>query len=347
MSGSLNLYRSTPRQIRGHITECLFAGLVPFIRSSPGMGKSSIVRAINDDLNLKLIDHRLSTSEPTDMSGLPQFVDGKARFAPFDELFPIESSELPKGKDGWTIFFDEFNSAPKAVQAACYKTILDRMTGQHKLHENVVMICAGNLDTDRAITNPIGTAMQSRVVTLVMELSFQEWLEDVALKEGYDARIIAFLSMFESHLMDFRPDHKEHTFCCPRTWEFMNRLIKDKPVVDEKTALYAGTITSGVATEFVQFTKVFQNLVTVREILADPNGCVVPFENATRWATICHMLEKIDEKNFDGMATYASRFDLSFKILFFRSVLVRQPALKRHPAFAKAQLELSRYLNGV
>lgn len=344
-STSNNLYRASPRKIREYVLDCLFAGLVPLILSSPGMGKSSIVRSIANYLNLKLIDHRLSTSEPTDLSGLPQFVDGLARFAPFAELFPIEGTPLPEGKEGWLIFLDELNSAPRGVIAAAYKLILDQMVGQQRLHEKVVIVAAGNLATDKAIVNPIGTAMQSRVITLEMEISFEDWLQDVALPEKYDSRLIAYLSQYPSRLMDFRPDHSEKTFCCPRTWEFMNKLIKGKPVTEDKAPLYAGTITSGVAVDFIEFTQVFQNLVTIKMIQNDPSGCPLPTDNSTRWATIAHMMEKVDAKNFTDLCTYADRFGLDFRILFYRSVQAQHPELRQHPAFGKAMVGLTRYLN--
>ena len=244
------------------------------------------------------------------------------------------------------LFLDEFNSAAKSVQAASYKLILDRMTGQRKLHKNCVITAAGNLSTDRAITNPISTAMQSRVVHLQMEINFEEWLYDVALAENYDTRIIAYLSQTPSKLMDFRPDHNEKTFCCPRTWEFTNRLIKDKEVKDENATLLAGTITSGVAVDFVQFTKVFHNLVKVRDILADPLTCRVPQDAPSKWAVIAHMSEKVDDSNFDGLSTYANRFTIDFKILFYRIVLKQKPELRQHPAFIRAMSELARYLHG-
>lgn len=346
MSGSDNLYRCSPRQIRTFIKEVFYAGLVPFVRSSPGMGKSTIYGGISRELNLLMIDHRLSTSEPTDLSGLPQFQDGMARFAPFAELFPIEGTPLPKGKDGWCIFLDEFNAAPKPVQAASYKLILDRMTGQHRLHENVVIGMAGNLDTDRAITNMISTALQSRVVHLEMEINFKEWLEDVALAQGYDSRIIAFLNQYPSKLMDFRPDHNERTFCCPRTWEFVNRLINGREIYDGLATLLAGTITSGVAADFVQFCQIYTRLITVDQIVRDPRNCEVPYDNSLKWATISHMMEKVTEDTFDDLCTYANRYSLDFRILFFRSTMVRHPKLRRHPAFINAMVELSRYLNG-
>lgn len=217
-----DLYRVTPRTAKKFLLKCLYAGLAPFLQSSPGMGKSSIMRAIAAELNLKLIDHRLSTSAPEDMSGLPQFVDGMARFAPFAELFPVKGTPLPMnpktGKlyDGWLIFLDEFNSATKLVQAAAYKLVLDRQVGQHDLHECTMLAMAGNLSTDRALVNPLGTAMQSRVIHIEMKVDFDEWLMDVALPQKYDQRVIAYLSQHPGKLMDFRPEHQEKTFCCPR-----------------------------------------------------------------------------------------------------------------------------------
>ena len=212
-----NIYSSRPRQIRRNVERCFNAGLVPFVKSSPGIGKSSIMRAIAKDYNLELIDIRLSMCDPTDLNGLPTFdhETGRAKFMPFD-MFPVLGTPLPKGKNGWLMFFDEFNSAPKSIQAASYKIILDHMVGMNTLHENVFKAAAGNLSTDRAIVNPLSTAMQSRVIHMQMEANFEDWLRDVALPQGYDSRITAFLSMYPSRLMDFRPDHEDNTFCCPR-----------------------------------------------------------------------------------------------------------------------------------
>ena len=339
------LHSCTPRTIRKHIARCLDVGLVPFVQSSPGMGKSSIAKSIAKEANLQIIDHRLSTSEPTDMSGLARFNEsGYAYYSPFEGLFPLESTSLPEGKNGWLLILDEFNSAKKDVQAAAYKLILDREVGQHKLNENVYIICLGNLATDRAIVNNLSTAMQSRLVHFTMEVSFTEWLEDVAIKEKYDPRLIAFLSMYPKYLMDFRPDHQDKTFCCPRTWEFLNKLIKDEPITDEDAPLFAGTITSGVAVEFIQFSKAINGLVNVKEVVADPHSCKLPPNISCLWATTTHLLEHVNNKNFDPICAYVGRFDMSFRVLFFRSIIIRYPELKQHPAFIRSLSEVARYL---
>jgi hypothetical protein len=347
MTDTTNLYRCTPRQTRSHIVDCLMAGLVPFVQGSPGVGKSSIVRSIFDEFGLDMIDHRLSTSAPEDLTGLPRFDEnGEARFAPFADLFPLAGREKPKGSNGWGLFLDEFNSAPKSVQAAAYKLVLDRKVGQFDLHEDVGVVLAGNLSTDKAITTSLSTAMQSRLIHIEMEINFEEWREDVALAQNFDPRIIGFLSFKPSLLMDFRPDHQEKTFCCPRTWEFMNKLIKGKEVRDDKISLYAGALTSGVAVEFVQFTKIYASMVSIADIRKDPEKCPVPQDNATKWAVVSHLMDIVTEEAFEDVATYIDRFDLTFKIVFFRSVILRNEKLKRHPSFAKAMIALSRYING-
>ena len=219
------------------------------------------------------------------------------------------------------------------------------MVGLKKLHPHVVIVCAGNLSTDRAIVNPMGTAMQSRLIHLEMELDFNNFLEDVMLKNHWDSRIIAFLSYKPGLLHDFRPDHNEHTFCAPRTWEFMNKLIKDRPILDEDAALYAGAITSGVAVDFIQFTKVYESLPKLADIEKDAENAPLPADSATRYATITHLLEYVEDKNFDAISLYVDRLPSEFRVLFYRGLLIQKPDLKKHPAFRRALVTLSRYLN--
>jgi len=345
MSTLDTIYECTLRQAETFLVDCVDAGLVPFIKSSPGMGKSSMVAAVSKQANLHMIDHRLSTSSPVDMTGLPGFDKGIARFHPFEDIFPVETTPIPEGKDGFLLFLDEFNSALKSVQAACYKLILDRQVGQFKLHPYTAIVLAGNLSTDNAIVTNLSTAMQSRLIHLKIRLDFNEFMEDVALPQQWDARILAYLSWKSAALNDFDPDHTNDTFCCPRTWDFMNRLIKGKPVEDHKIPLYVGTISPGVALDFVQFTKVYQNLPKIEDIVHNPGSAPLPGDSATKWATIIHLVEKADKKVFAPVCEYIRRFGIEFRLIFFRYIIARKPELRDHLEYAKAMSELSRHLH--
>ncbi len=343
------IQRGTPKQVYRWVKKCVYSGIVPFVQSSPGMGKSSLMRKLAKEENLFLIDHRLSTSAVEDLSGLPRFTaDGYAEFAQFRDLFPLEDQPIPKGYVGWLLLLDEFNSASRSVQAASYKLILDRMVGQKKLHQNVAIVAAGNLSTDKAIVNNLGTAMQSRVANLEMTISFEDWLYDVALPENYDKRIVAFLSQYPTKLMNFDPNHNDKTFACPRTWSFMNALLQNEPgeLEDQDAGLFAGVISTGIAVEFIQYSKVFSELVTINQIIANPTTCTVPTNTALKWATVTSVSSHVDDKNFTAISDYINRFDMSFKILFYRSIIIQQPTLRNHPAYANAASQLARYLAG-
>jgi hypothetical protein len=350
MSTLASAMRVTPRKLTYLVAKILEAGLVPFITGSPGIGKSAITHKLAQMGNLQLIDHRLSTSAPEDMSGLPMFNNGMADFAPFAGLFPIDGiSTLPPGKSGWLLFLDEFNSAEKEVQKAAYKLILDRMVGQHHLHPDVQIICAGNLTTDKAFVSDMSTAMQSRVIHVELKVDFKEWLEDVAIPFKYSQQVIAFLSRHEDYLMNFDPNHDDKTFCCPRTWEFVDRLVKvsgnDKKIDEMLTPAFAGTISAGIAVEFVQFTAVYDQLPSMASILA--GTATVPSGLDLRWATISMMAAGVNLDKRDDLSKlthYANQFDLALKVLFYRMALVRFPQLRREPTFAATLISLQAHM---
>lgn len=350
MAGIDSLTVCNSRQAKNFIIRAIKAGNVPYLTSSPGMGKSSLIHEVAEEFGLKVIDHRLSTSAPEDLSGLPRFrPDGKAEFTPFADLFPLEDTPVPEGYNGWLLLLDEFPSARKEVIAAAYKLVLDRMTGQKKLHPYVAIVCAGNKATDRAIVNPIGTAMQSRVVHFEMELNFDVFVEDVMVRFGWDERLVAFLHANPSKVMDFDPAHKNKTFCCPRTWDFINKDLKQQlpgALPDEDAVYYAGHITPGVATEFVQFTKVYNRMVRFEDVIADPKGCPLPNGNDLSWATVMYLVNQTTEENFGDVVDYVNRMEMIHKILFFRSISKRIPEVTGLPEWRQAAAALSRYLHG-
>lgn len=61
-------FTMTPNEVRQAVLDCFQAEVVPFITSSPGMGKSSIIAQIAQDYALELIDLRLSQCAPEDLN---------------------------------------------------------------------------------------------------------------------------------------------------------------------------------------------------------------------------------------------------------------------------------------
>ena len=336
-----------PSKAKADAIRCVLRGVVPFIQSSPGLGKSSIVREIAQEGNLKVIDVRLSQSAPEDLQGLPMrsIVNGveKAHFVPFN-TFPLATDPIPEGYKGWLLFLDEFNSASRSVQAAAYKLTLDRLVGLHPLHPKVAIICAGNLSTDKAIVNNLGTAMQSRVSHILMESSKPEWIE-WATKAGIDYRVIGFIEFQPSKLHLFNPDHSEMTFPAPRTWEFVSKLIIDTPDVSDMMSLIAGTIGMGVGFEFVKFCEEYTRIPKLSSIVNDPKNIMIPLEISTRFAVLTMLMAHVDLQNVKKVIQYVGRFEPDEQIIFYRGCLNRDPKLREVDEVAAELVKVMRFVN--
>ncbi len=347
------------------LTECLKARLVPFLTGSPGIGKSALAQELADHFELKLIDFRLSQADPTDLNGFPSIdpISKIAYYAPMD-TFPTENTPLPsrmvddpnnpghqiaKQYKGWLLFLDEFNSASLAVQKATYKLVLDHMVGQHKLHPNVVKICAGNLQTDNAITSRLSTAMQSRLIHLELRSDPDEWLK-WANKCGLDYRITSYIEFQKDHLNMFQKMNKDKsidtTFPCERTWEFTHKLIKNIPdLTPLHTKLVAGAIGEGCAQEFVAYTKVFNDLPNINDILTNPNSAKVPTTMDCKYAVTGLLAANSNMQNMKQICAYAARLDLEFTTITYINALRRDPALLQHESMQKFVEENYRDLN--
>jgi len=339
-------------QLKVAVERMIRAKVVPFVQASPGVGKSAVINQIAAEFNLKVIDLRLASSDPTDLSGLPHFYKDehgqtKAEYATFD-TFPLEGDPLPKdanGKEmaGWLLFLDEFSSAPKSVQAPAYKLVLDRMVGQRTLHPQVAMVAAGNKATDNAIVIKLSTALQSRVGHLFLDVDKGEWV-NWAIGAGIDARIIGLIEFKPSLLHNFDPDHTDNTFSCPRTLEMLSRVVTGSQVSIDDDALIEGIIGKGAAIEFISFCDIYQNLPPIADIIKDPKGSPVPSEDSLRYALSVYLADHMSKANAAPLVEYLGRVPVDFQVVAIRIANQRVPGITSVPEVNAMLRKLVNYM---
>lgn len=324
------MFELNSKELKEALVEDLKVNLVPMVQSSPGMGKSDIVKSIAKEHNLKLIDLRLSQCEPVDLQGFPSIVNGRMAYTP-PENFPLEGlDEVPVGYDGWLLFLDEMNAAGLQVQAAAYKILLDRMVDNRRIHSRVRMIGAGNLTTDKAIVNRQSTATQSRLVHYRFRADHEAWVE-WANSAGIDHRVISFIKFKPPMLHRFDPNHSDLTFPCPRTWEFLSRMVKGKEVNNRMMHVrMAGTVGEGAATEFKTYTQIYERLPTIESVKADPRGWTVPSEASERYALTTMFSHNVNVDNIETMMIAIERLPMEFQVVTMKDIYQRIPELKKH-----------------
>lgn len=304
------------------------------IIGSPGVGKSDVIKQVAKALKLKVIDFRLSTADPTDLSGLPFIKEGRSVFLP-NEAFPIEGDTVPAGYDGWLLFLDEITNAPMAVQAAAYKLILDREVGLHKLHPSVKIVSAGNkIDDGAAVTGEMSTALKSRMAHINIELSRTAWI-DWALSSGVHHSITSFIRFKPDMLYQFNPKSNidADTFPCPRTWGMVSDIVNAVGINDPFIMdLVSATISDGTAVEYINYCKNFVGLPTYEDIIKDPTGIKMPEGMSTMYALSGSIGAQTKKETVEKVMIFVERMPKEFQLRTFNDFTKRDPLLVTVPA---------------
>ena len=250
------------------IKKCFQAKRPIFIWGPPGIGKSEIVQEIaNEWGNTLVIDLRMAQMEPTDIRGIPFF---NKDLCVMDWAPPIElpSEELAAQYDHIILFLDEMNSAMASVQAVGYQLILNGRVGKYVLPNNVVIVAAGNRDSDKGVTYRMPLPLANRFIHIELRPDFAAWL-DWATKNRIHKDVVGYLSFAKQDLYDFDAKSSSRAFATCRTWTFVSQLLADDDC-DAETLfhLVAGTIGEGIATKFMAHRKIASRMPNPTDILS-------------------------------------------------------------------------------
>ena len=238
-----------------------------FLWGPPGIGKSDVIADIAMELNGTTIDLRMAQMEPTDIRGIPFFNKeiGKMDWAPPVDL-PDE--EFAKQYPIVVLFLDEMNSASPAVQAAGYQLILNRRVGKYKLPDNVVIVAAGNRDSDKGVTYRMPMPLANRFIHLEMRADFTSW-QQWAVNKNIHKDVVGYLSFAKGDLYDFDSKSSSRAFATPRSWCFVSDLLQDEDMDDDtQFNLVAGAVGEGLAVKFTAHRKVAGKMPQPSDILS-------------------------------------------------------------------------------
>lgn len=270
------------------ITETIIANafkhdIIPqnvMLHGSPGLGKSAIIAMVTNNLQQRfsrpteLIDLRLSAMEASDVQGIPYNAktgrvvdvttwdaDGNAQVTEVDEQDMYFSTPAWWPRDpskNYVLFLDELTNCPIHVQHAAYRLILDRsIQNQAKLPNNVAIVAAGNLKSDKTGARDLAPAAANRFgchLFIDSEAATESFL-DYAVNANFHPAIIGFLSWKGQNVYS---DATERTsspaWASPRSWEFVDSHMKNEDFTDtQRRVAISGAIGSSKAHELAGF----------------------------------------------------------------------------------------------
>jgi len=323
------------------------ARLAFMIWGTPGIGKSAVVNQYAEATGKRLVDIRLSQFDSVDLRGFPSVSDGWAQWnAP--RILPFKGNPDFHPKNPVVLFLDELLQAPPAVQAVAFQLVLDRRVGEHELMDNVFVVAASNRDTDRAGANRMLTALANRFVHVEMVPNLDAWV-DWALDHDIDSKLIAFLR-FRPELMSTFITSKgavtsEKVFASLRSWEFVDRIVKQKLSLDLEVSLCAGAVGEGPAAELKAFWDTWASMPSIDNAIMNPDTAELPSVKRpdVMFAVTTALGERAEQGTFGNILKYCDRLPPEYAVRVMRDATRRNVALGLHTAFLRAVTKYSNY----
>lgn len=272
-----------------------------FLWGPPGIGKSELVEGIGESGVLgdtKVIDMRLALFEPTDLRGypVPNMDTGVMQWLPPADLPTAEDAAK---HDTIILFLDELNSAAPSVQAAAYQLILNRRIGQYVLPDNVVIIAAGNRETDKGVAYRMPKPLENRFVHFELRVDFEDWL-DWAVNNGIDADVVGYLTFAKNDLYNFDPSSSSRGFATPRSWTFVSQMLEESDLPESlETDLVAGCVGEGTAIKFMAHRKIAGDLPNPSDVLDGKVKKMDSTEVSAMYALATSMCYELKERSMN------------------------------------------------
>jgi len=265
------------------------AGVTGFVWGKHGLGKSSAIDQLTDDMDIGMIDMRCSQLEASDLRGLPDrevTEDGRpgrtfylppadlpdaGKCSPACKLFRKEGCKAKACLDREAagelgcqgiLFLDELNRAEDDVLQAAFQLVWDKAIGTYKVPKGWSICVAGNYTEGYTVNSFNDAAFLDRFCHLDLTLGqdyMADWTQYMKERCGDAAdKILQFVGFDDTHLAGKTEADAGFTVQpSPRSWEMVARVENaaaeggfDRAVV---IAVIAGIIGRDLASHYDRF----------------------------------------------------------------------------------------------
>ena len=302
-----------------------------YLHSSPGLGKSAIIKQVTSELDIGFVDVRLAQMEQSDVAGIPYVSHGAAgketMCISIPEWFPskerIEAGEFPA--EG-ILFFDEMSNAPIPVQHAAYRVVLDREIHRGcELGEGWVIVSAGNKKEDKTGAKGVAPALANRYAMHFDIKADRDDFNIYAYDRGLNTQMLGFLGFDASKLYMFDPKKNDVAFPTPRSWEQVSNLLAVGYTDDELQIALGGCVGDAVATEFMSFRKYYSKLPNFDKVMSGEETYKVPTDRGIVFALTSSLITNLienanDTKKIENLEKIMTQLQDDFLIMIYKTL---------------------------
>jgi hypothetical protein len=219
------------------------------------------------------------------------------------------------------LFLDEATKAHPEVMKGFNKILNEHKLDGLELPQNVTVVLAGNLLSNRSGDNKLPMSVSSRLTRYTFDVDAEE-VVDHFLDKNYPSVICSYLMASPESVNIFSPDTP--IWPCPRTWERVALSLSYE--MERGGSLSVEDIAADVgqaqAKQFWAFMDQVLKLVSWKDILKDPKNAEIPTKMSDQFAVITALISQLDgkenKKNFAPFSIYVRRMPVNRRILFIK-----------------------------
>lgn len=252
--------------------------------SSPGHGKSALIRGLARARGVPCEVVLGSIREPADLAGLPYITEAGVMLSP-----PAWAERLCAAQSGY-LLLDELSTCSGSTQAAMLAVALDKTVGDLVLPEGVRIVAAANPADQAAGGWELEPPLANRFCHVEFAPSVDEWLDgmatgwaappasraitpDASRVEVVKASVLGFVRAKPEYLHVFPATAEGSAGAWPsrRTWAMLAdtlACVRDDDAA-ARQALTFGLVGEGVGSEFLSWCLV-ADLPDPADVVADP-----------------------------------------------------------------------------
>ncbi len=322
------------------------------ITSSPGIGKSDIVKEFVGDLGKSydkpagLIEVLGASINPGEMADVNYVVDGVIRSAPQGWMPTEERVRSGECAERGVIFLDELGDAMMSVQSGLQRLLLTGKLGSAEIAKGWYVVAATNRVKDKAAAGRISTALVNRCIVVQLEASadaFYDW----GINNGIYPAVLAFVRFRPDAVSSFDPSIRSDNpaFTSPRSLEITSDMLNEVKDVTSSLVqeMVIGTLGDGVGSEFNGFIRIMDSLPDLNKILQDPENYPIPAKVDVSYATIGALTARVDSTNYREIMKYFVRFGIELASVAIMDLAKAHKAVYKSREFVEWSVEHLKY----
>ena len=296
------------------------------LQGEPGIGKSSLLQAIADDLGIEGVYIDVPNMDLGDIC-MP-VVDHATKTTRY---YPNARFKLHEGKPV-AIMLDEFTKGPDPVKNMLHPMFekANRRLGDLPIPSGYPIFLTGNLTTD-GVGDSMKAHTRNRIVPVtVRKPNAEEWVM-WGTKNDIAPEVLAFVDRYphvlESYLDNdankdnpyiYNPRKPQNAFVSPRSLHTASNIVRKREHYDADTLIAAltGAVGESASRDLQAFIAFADQLPSWASIVSSPQYAPVP-DNPGACAVVAFgAISKVTKETMDACMTYIGRFAPEWQATF-------------------------------